>query len=169
MRTCISRELPVILPRLRRFAYGLTGDSELADDLVQTACERALNRKNKWQERDAIDHWLFRTIRNLFIDHIRHQRVVDNHSRVAQSEPPSVVNGEAVMETEFLLDEIQLAINELSEDHRSIILLVCAEGFSYQEVASILELPIGTVTSRLARARARIIELINLSRPVTAE
>ena len=130
-----------------------------ADDLVQEACERAL-RRGKWTESDHVDRWMFRTIRNLHVDHLRHQQVAERYKgRVLQDDPGSI-DGEKMLERELHLEEVRSAISSLSEEQRSTMLLVCVEGFSYREVSEILDLPIGTVTSRLARARSSVIEMM---------
>jgi RNA polymerase sigma-70 factor (ECF subfamily) len=127
-----------------------------ADDLVQEACERAL-RKGNWGDSDHVDRWMFRTIRNLHVDHLRHLQVAERYKgRVLQEETASM-DGEKMLERELQLEEVHAAVGSLSEEQRTTMLLVCIEGFSYREVAEILDLPIGTVTSRLARARNSVL------------
>ncbi len=87
--------------------------------------------------------------------------MVDNHITDAKAVEVDANTGDSSVEMECDIDDLQLALDTLSEEHRSILLLVCVEGYSYREVSSILELPVGTVTSRLARARSRIVEIMD--------
>ncbi len=87
--------------------------------------------------------------------------MVDNHITDAKAVEADANNGESPVEMDGVINDLQLALDTLSEEHRSILLLVCVEGYSYREVSSILELPVGTVTSRLARARSRIVEIMD--------
>ncbi|MES9967558.1 MAG: RNA polymerase sigma factor [Sedimenticola sp.] len=149
-----------LLPRLRRFAYGLTGSSDSADDLVQEACERALRDAAKWSGADYLDRWLFRAIRNLHVDQVRHRQVVERHASSEQYISAGAVDGEQAFENLVTLGEVEKAISCLKEEQRVPLLLISVEGFSYKEAAEILDLPIGTVTSRLARARNQMLEIL---------
>ncbi|MES9869149.1 MAG: RNA polymerase sigma factor [Sedimenticola sp.] len=149
-----------LLPRLRRFAYGLTGSSDSADDLVQEACERALRDAAKWSGADYLDRWLFRAIRNLHVDQVRHRQVVERHASSEQYTSAGAVDGEQAFENLVTLGEVEKAISCLKEEQRVPLLLISVEGFSYKEAAEILDLPIGTVTSRLARARTQMLDIL---------
>ncbi|MES9887309.1 MAG: RNA polymerase sigma factor [Candidatus Sedimenticola sp. 6PFRAG1] len=164
MSTECHNDLSALLPRLRRFAYGLTGAMESADDLVQEACERALRNPGKWEEANYLDRWMFRAIRNLHVDQLRHQQVVDRHSANEQYLSPGSLDGEKAFENLVTLEEVEKAIGLLSEEQKAPLLLVTVEGFSYKETAEILDLPIGTVTSRLARARGQMLEIMSSGR-----
>jgi len=148
-------ELVALLPRLRRFAIGLTTDTERADDLVQAACERALTKGSQWQAGTRLDSWMFKIVQNLWIDQLRGQ------SRIAPIEDEQLENFEgedfnARIEAQITLEMVLKAMAKLPPPMRSILMLVCVEGVSYQDAATILEVPIGTVMSRLARARLAV-------------
>lgn len=142
-----------LLPRLRRYATGLSGSVETADDLVQEACARLLGKPPA--DNSYLDRWLFRTIRNLHIDQVRGRLVAERH-RHRLDQPSQVVDGDGELEARLTLDQVGELLSELSEEQRSVLLLVGVEGFSYRQAADILELPLGTVTSRLARARSQL-------------
>ena len=150
------------MPKMRRFAYGLTGSLEMAEDLVQEACERLLHQT---KEKDSyIDRWLFRTIRNLHVDQIRKKAVTEKyHHHLAADMDSSGLDGNAQLETLQTLDHVRSAITLLPEEQRTILLLIGIEGFSYRETAEMLGVPIGTVTSRLARARKRLLAAVSHS------
>lgn len=135
-----------------------------ADDLVQEVCERALRSPGKWEKESYLDRWLFRSIRNLHIDKLRHQQVVDRHLMQEHYSAPIVLDGEQAFENLVTLEEVERAINSLPEEQKAPLLLVTVEGFSYKEAAAILDLPIGTVTSRLARARGQMLQIMGTGR-----
>ena len=149
----IFAEVVDLLPKLRRYATGLSGSVEAADDLVQEACARLLGKPGV--EAGYLDRWMFRTIRNLHIDQVRGRLVADRH-RHRLAEARQSVDGDAALEANLTLEKVRGLLFELPEEQRSVLLLVGVEGFSYREVADILDLPIGTVTSRLARARIQL-------------
>lgn len=152
----IERELIALLPRLRRFAFGLTGSWDDADDLVQAACERAITRLEQWTAGTRLDSWLYRIIQTIRIDQGRSQKVRDRHLETASRQEPSVVDGERIALGRLGLDATRRAMSALSEDQRAVVMLVCVEGLSYAETAAALGIPTGTVTSRLTRARAAL-------------
>lgn len=141
------------LPRLRRFAWSLTGNPHDADDLLQTTVERVLERS---VPADAdVTKWMFKVCRNLWIDEVRSR---DVRQRAAQApeiaEAPASASGEAQAIGELSLREVNAAMDALPEDQRAVVVLVAVEGLTYREAAEVLEMPIGTVMSRLSRARA---------------
>jgi len=142
-----------MLPRLRRFAYGLTGSVDRGDDLVQSACERALERLHQWEPGTRLDSWMFRIMKNLWLDDTRAawRREVVTSSEVLEA----VRGGDAEAETAARLElgSVLDHISRLPDAQRTVLLLVSVEGLSYKEAAAILEVPVGTVMSRLARAR----------------
>lgn len=142
-----------LLPRLRRFAYGLTGSVEEGDDLVQATCERAIRAIDTWQAGTRLDSWMFRIARNQFLNQMRAAKVRGPHLELADNESQLHVDGASAVESQLTLSAVRRLTARLPEEQRSILMLVCVEGLSYKEVAKILDLPIGTVTSRLARAR----------------
>jgi RNA polymerase sigma factor (sigma-70 family) len=139
------------LPRVRRFALSLTGTREDADDLLQSTVERVLGRGLP-EDADLL-RWMFRVARNLWIDEVRSRKVrlvADRH----EPEDEATVDGESTAIGGVQLREIGDAMASLPEEQRALLSLVAIEGLTYREAAEVLEIPIGTVMSRLARARA---------------
>jgi RNA polymerase sigma-70 factor, ECF subfamily len=150
-----SDQLIAMLPRLRRFARGLTGSAVEADDLVQAACERALARRHQFQEGTRFDSWMFRIVQTIWIDQIR--------ARDVRKEDGELISGrhgtdEPVRRAEARLSlaEVRRAVERLPSDQRSALLLVTVDGLSYREAATVVGVPVGTIMSRLARARAAL-------------
>ena len=148
------RELVELLPRLRRFASVLTRSHEDAEDVVQAAVERALRHADSWQQGTRLDSWLYRIMQNLWRDELRaHRRraePLDLHVDIAGAD------GRDVTVRHIQSNEAQQALDELPEEQRMVVALVVLDGMSYQQAADILDVPVGTVMSRLARARARL-------------
>lgn len=154
------QQIVALLPRLRRFACALTGSLDEADDIVQSACERALGRLEQWQPGTRLDSWMYRIIQNLWIDRGRARRVRGEETGVETLENmPSPTAGNQA-EGRMMLRRTQEAIAKLPEEQRVVLAMVSVDGFSYQEAADALDLPIGTVMSRLARARRRLHETV---------
>lgn len=149
-----------LLPRLRRFAFGLTGSMDEADDLVQAACERALSRLHQWQPGTRLDSWLYRIAQTLWLDQMRIRKHRGNpvESEVLDQLPAS---GGRSAEGEHTLALVSAAMDRLPEEQRLVLVLVSVEGLSYKEAAAVLEVPVGTVMSRLARARKRLHALVH--------
>lgn len=147
-----SDQLIAVLPRLRRFARGLTGSVVEADDLVQAACERALARREQFQEGTRFDSWMFRIVQTIWIDQIRSRRVRKEEVDVAEAR---IGSDEPVRRAEarLALAEVRHAVDRLPPDQRTALLLVTVEGLSYKEAAEVVQVPVGTIMSRLARAR----------------
>ncbi|MEE4202900.1 MAG: RNA polymerase sigma factor [Halieaceae bacterium] len=160
MTTDFSDQLVALLPRLRRFALTLTGDLDRADDLVQQGCEKALLKQEQWQVGTRLDSWMYRILQNLHIDNLRVQqrRSAHLHEDVVGELVDS--NSDALPERENLLGAVAKYIDQLPEEQRTIMLLVAVEEYSYREVSEILEIPVGTVMSRLARARTKIMAML---------
>ena len=150
-------ELVGLLPRLRRFGRALTRHREDADDLVQIALERALNHRAQWEPGTRLDSWMFRIMKNAWIDEVRSRR---RSSEVLVSDEEIESAGVATPDSHLDSLAIQAAMLRLSEDQRLAVGLVLVEGMPYKEAAEVLEIPIGTLTSRLARARERLQELL---------
>ena len=148
------RELVQLLPRLRRFASVLTRSHDDAEDVVQAAVERALRHADSWQQGTRLDIWLYRIMQNLWRDELRaHRRraePLDSHADIAGAD------GRDVTMRHIQSNEARQALDDLPEEQSVVIALVVLEGMSYQQTADILEVPVGTVMSRLARARARL-------------
>jgi RNA polymerase sigma-70 factor (ECF subfamily) len=148
----IRKQMTTLLPRLRRFAVSLTGNMADADDLVQDTVERALRNLHRWQPDTRLDSWMYRIAQNLWIDTVRARRV----RQTTGAEPPedaAVFDGARAAEARLTFAETCRALAGLPEEQRAVVALVVVEGLAYREVAEILGIPIGTVTSRLARAR----------------
>ncbi len=150
----ITNALLEALPRVRRFACSLTGNRADADDLLQSTVERVLERGVP----DDVDvlKWTFRVCRNLWIDEMRSRRVRREAATKPEVRGEETVSGEAVVLGKLRVREVEEAMESLPEEQRALISLVAIEGLAYREAAEVLEIPIGTVMSRLARARATL-------------
>ena len=152
----IRSRMVEILPRLRRFAVALTGDLDQGDDLVQETCMRALSRVDQWQPGTRLDSWMYRIAQNLWLDRIRARKVRGVQVDLEAAEVMAGPNGRSVVESRLTLDAVGAAMAYLPDDQRALIALVCIDGHSYKEAAEITQTPIGTVMSRLARARREL-------------
>lgn len=155
-------DLVALVPRLRRFAYALSGSADVGDDLVQAACERALRNAAQFRPGTRLDSWMFRIVQNLWLDDRRRRRV-----RGHQIDPEAVAlsddgAGARQAEDRVTLEQVRACVAALPEDLRVVLALVALEGRSYREAAETLEIPIGTVMSRLSRARGQLLPLLNL-------
>jgi len=149
----LRAQMMAVLPRLRRFALALTGRSADADDLVQDTVERALRSLNQFVPDTRMDSWMFRIAQNLWIDKMRAGKVRAGTVNDMEAAEKVSVDGVRAAEAHMLLKSTLLALGELPEEQREVVALVLIDGISYREAAAILDVPIGTVTSRLARAR----------------
>lgn len=155
----LRRELVTLLPRLRRFAWGVCGNPELADDLVQAACERAISRAHQWQPGTRLDSWLFQIIRSLHIDGRRSASVRIRYLETVYEETIEVPRN-SPQEIHLQLQQVRSAISRLPLEQRTALLLVAVEEYSYREAAELLGIPIGTVASRVTRARESLLYLL---------
>lgn len=144
------------LPRLRKFSYALTGSADQGDDLVQETCMRALARADQWQPGTRLDSWMYRIAQNLWLDRMRAAKVRGTVVDVDSLVDLSGCDGRQVTENRLTLAEVQRGISRLSAEQQVLIALVCVDGLSYKEAAEVLELPLGTVMSRLSRARRNL-------------
>lgn len=154
----LSAELPVLLPRLWRFALRLAGDRHDAEDLVQRACVRALERRQQLQPGTSTLSWMFSIVHSVWINELR-ARQIRSHGSMQWSEAlvEAVADTRACNpESHALYQQIISSVEKLPDAQRSVMLLVAVEGLSYREAATVLDVPIGTVMSRLARARLTI-------------
>jgi RNA polymerase sigma-70 factor (ECF subfamily) len=149
-----------LLPRLRRFAVALTGDLDQADDLVQETCMRALSRVEQWQPGTRLDSWMYRIAQNLWLDRMRAKKVRGEQVDVEAAEAVIGPDGRTVVESRLTLAAVSAAMAQLPNEQRVLIALVCIDGLSYKEAADITGTPIGTVMSRLARARRELHALL---------
>lgn len=139
-----------LLPRMRRFARAIAGDVHDADDLVQIALERALARAAQWRPERPLAGWVFGILRNAWIDEVRARK---RGSKVFVAEEAGARVGVSPMEGQMVAMSVEAAMARLPEEQRMAIALVLIEGLSYKEAAAALDIPIGTLTSRLARGR----------------
>jgi RNA polymerase sigma-70 factor, ECF subfamily len=152
----IRERMVELLPRLRRFAYALTRNSDDGDDLVQETCARTLARAHQWQAGTRLDSWMFRIAQNLWLDRMRAQRVRGENVGMEAISDYVDCDGRDVAEVRLTLTEVERNLSKLPYDQQVIIALVCIDGLAYREAADVLEVPIGTVMSRLARARTAL-------------
>lgn len=155
-RSRMGRDLVALLPRLRRFAAGLTGSVQEGDDILQAACLRALERYQQWEPGTRLDSWMFRIIRNLWLDRGKSawNRLVRSDSDALAEIPDHSLGREIEVRDELAL--ARAAIAALPEAQRAVLLLVTVEGLTYEAAADVLGVPLGTVMSRLARARVAV-------------
>lgn len=146
-------ELVGLLPRLRRFGRAITRHREDADDLVQIAVERALTRREQWEPGTRLASWMFRIMKNAWIDELR-SRVRRDHIFAPEEEGEHV--GVAAIDGHIEALAVRKAMQALNDDQRIAVSLVLVEGLPYKEAAEVLDIPIGTLTSRLARAREQL-------------
>ena len=155
-RTAITAELP----RLRRYARALLRDPGGADDLVQDCLERALSRLHQFQAGTNMRAWLFTIMHGIHVNAVRkgiraaNAGALDPHTLDCHSTPPAQAHGLAVR-------ELAAALDQISDEQRQVLLLVALEGMTYGEAAEILDVPVGTIMSRLARGRARLRGMMN--------
>ncbi|ROR34651.1 sigma-70 family RNA polymerase sigma factor [Inmirania thermothiophila] len=149
-------QLVAHIPRLRRYARALVGDPEAADDLVQDTLERALTRLNRFRPGTDLRAWLFTIMHNLYVSALRryHRRPLHHAFEEGREGVPGG------QEDSLRLDELEAALARLPSAQREVLLLVVLEGMRYEEVAAVLEIPLGTVMSRLYRARERLRRLL---------
>jgi RNA polymerase sigma-70 factor, ECF subfamily len=153
MRAQDEADIVACIPHLRRYARGLSSQREHADDLVQDTLERAWSKYALWQQRGEVRAWMFGIMHNLFIDRVRSQRSRPEDS--AGDNLPEVPDRTTPLERLEVRD-LDRVLQRLPPDLREVLLLVGVEAMSYQEVATVLGVPIGTVMSRLSRARERL-------------
>jgi RNA polymerase sigma-70 factor (ECF subfamily) len=153
----VRDELVALLPRLRRFARALSRNADDADDLVQVAVERALLHLDQWKPGTRLDSWMFGITRNAWIDETRSRKRRD---KVLAPEELGEQVADSSSEAPIQRLSIEAALERLPEEQRLAVALVLVEGLAYKEAAAVLEVPIGTVTSRLARAREALEALL---------
>lgn len=152
-----EKELLALLPRLRRFAASLSRNAADGDDLCQAALERALKSRHLWEEGTRLDSWMYRIMRNIWIDEAR-ARQRRGKTFVAEEEGSHVGDhSHQQMEAVVELSSVGRALSRLPDEQREVIALVLVEGLAYKEAAEILDIPIGTLTSRLVRGRTALL------------
>jgi RNA polymerase sigma-70 factor (ECF subfamily) len=155
-----KQELIALIPRLRRFARALTGSMADADDVVQASLEKAMMNFDQWQPGTQLDRWLFRIARNTWIDDRRRAHNRMGHDDIGEMIDLGGDDGVAVTEQNAEARMVRAAVDRLPPEQRDVVALVMLEELSYREAADMLGLPIGTVMSRLSRAKAALAKVL---------
>ncbi|MEL7281215.1 MAG: RNA polymerase sigma factor [Pseudomonadota bacterium] len=159
-----KKDLVGLVPRLRRFALSLTGNQADADDLVQSACVKALKHEAQFRPGSRMDSWMYRIVQTLWIDD--HRRAKSRGTQVDAEDAGLSDGGRAARlpEDRMMLARAQEAMAALPEKQRTVLSLVAIEGLSYKETAQVLNLPLGTVMSRLSRAREALLPQLGMTK-----
>lgn len=145
--------------KLKRFAYHLTNNMAEAEDLLQSTMLRALEKRHYYREDSNLGGWLSKIMYNMFITNYKR-----NKKFASSSDPEKIIEQQSVdanQETELKLKEVMKAITRLSTEHKNIVEMTCIQGLSYNEVSEMYDIPVGTVRSRLSRAREHIHKIMN--------
>lgn len=155
-----NRDLTALLPRLRRFAFALSRNGADADDLAQAAIERALRSRDQWQEGTRLDSWIYRIMRNLWIDTVRARTRKEKHEAPEEAALGVGDDPREALDASLELKRAMDAMERLPDEQREIVALILIEGFGYREVSEMLDMPIGTVSSRLVRGRTALLAML---------
>jgi len=147
-----SSAILVEIPRLRRYARAMLGDRAAADDLVQDTLERAWIRFDKWRSGSNLRAWLFSIMHNLRVDQLRRQKLSTYSIDDVDDELPTRATQTDVLE----IRDLESALQQIPDEQREILMLVALEEMSYAEISSVLNIPVGTVMSRLSRGREKL-------------
>ncbi|MDO9520550.1 MAG: RNA polymerase sigma factor [Pseudohongiella sp.] len=155
----MKAELLELLPALRRYAWSMTHSVHDADDLLQGTVERLLRKGVP----DGVElaRWAFTVCRNLWIDEYRSRKTWQTTDLDPDLTEAGQVDGEKAVQTQMQLKQVMTAMRKLPEEQQMVLNMVSVQGLSYQEVANSLDIPVGTVMSRLARARGKLTEILN--------
>lgn len=158
----ISPQIVALLPRMRRFARSLTRSADDADDLVQAACEKAIARAEQFEPGSRLDSWVFRIMHTTHIDGLRSgaRRGIATSADFDIDQVGFDARVHEQAEARSDLAKIRLAIARLPDEQRVVLALVCVDGLAYQQAADVIGVPIGTVMSRLSRARRKLAEAL---------
>lgn len=156
----VNKHVQPLIPALRRYARSLVRNREMADDLVQDCLERVVSRWGQRRSEEGTRSWMFAIAHNLAVNRLKQQSQRGIHIGIEEVEESMLVQP-AGQESRIRQNELQRALQSLSESHRTMVMLVCVDGLSYAEAALELNLPIGTVMSRLARAREKLQRALN--------
>lgn len=151
-------QLQDCLPDLWRYAYALTRDRTTADDLVQDCAERALRKRDLWKQTGALKPWLMKMLLNLYRNQLRTQS--RRPQLVAMDDMHHDPAAPDVLDQKLALSQTARAMKKLPDDQREALLLIVLGGVSYKQAAVALNVPLGTLMSRLGRARAKLRELM---------
>lgn len=149
-----------LLPRLRRFAFSLTRSHPDAEDLLQDACAAALQKWHQYDPAQPMDRWMFRVVRNLWINEIRKRKVRQGEGQVS-AEDAIELSVDSNQDEVMTAKQVRGKVNDLHQDLAQPLMLVCAEGYSYREASDLLGVPIGTVMSRIHRARKQLVSSLS--------
>jgi RNA polymerase sigma-70 factor (ECF subfamily) len=153
-------ELTALLPRLRRFAHGLCRSTADADDLTQMTIERALRARAQWQPGTRLDSWLYKIMRNQWIDTVRARGRKEKVEAPADEADTLGHDPRDAVEAAIDLKRVMAAMDRLPGEQREAVALILIEGFGYREASEQLDLPFGTVSSRLVRGRAALLAML---------
>lgn len=162
MADAFGNSIIALLPNLRRYAISLARSREIADDLVQITCEKAFAARASFDPASKLDAWLFRILRNSWIDMARRRKTMGIEIDAADAGSLLTIDGAAEVEGKLMLHSVFDAIMKLPDEQRDVLIIVCVEEFSYREAADLLEIPIGTLMSRLARARLALAKQVGI-------
>jgi RNA polymerase sigma-70 factor, ECF subfamily len=162
----ISGLLEPEIPRLRRYARALTHDAARADDLVQSCLVRALTKQHLWQDGSDLRAWLFTILHNLHVNEVR--RSARDGAAIQVEEVAAALPVKESASDSLRLRDLHRALGQLPEEQRQIILLAGLEGMRYEQIAQILDIPIGTVRSRLSRGREALRALMGMDEKAPA-
>lgn len=157
----LREQIVEVLPRVRRFCLALARSQDAGDDLCQATVERALSRADQFIQGTRLDSWMYRIAQNIFIDDKRRVRTRGHEVDVDNAFALAGDNGVQIVEGRSELASARAAMAALPEEQRLLMTLVVLDGMSYKEAATTLDIPIGTVMSRIARARRAIDRHIN--------
>lgn len=163
MKSSFADDVVDLLPNLRRYAFVLSRSLDVADDLVQQTCEKAFANRGSYARGTNLSAWLLRIMRNTWIDRVRRDRTRGESVDIADRPDAIFTDGARDTETHLMLGTVAHALQDLPEDQREIIVMICVEELSYKEAAATLGIPIGTVMSRLARARTNLASRLDLN------
>lgn len=157
----LRQELISLIPRLRRFARVLTGNLADADDVVQASLEKAMGNLDQWLPGTRLDRWVFRIARNSWVDDRRMAANRLPHDDISDLHDLPGDHGEKIVQQREVDRAVRRTIDQLPYEHRVLVGLVLLEGYTYRESADLLGLPIGTVMSRLSRAKAALAKMLH--------
>ncbi|MFK5997889.1 MAG: RNA polymerase sigma factor [Rhodobacterales bacterium] len=155
MKLC-RREVEKAIGPMLKYGYALCRDSDLACDLVQDSVVKALSAKNLPTRDESYRPWLFSILRNVFMDHLRSKKRLHEFAQLTHADDLENLSGQNIEESLINRMTVQAGLDRLSGQHRELLVLIDVSGFSYIEAAKLLDVPMGTVMSRLARARQRL-------------
>jgi RNA polymerase sigma-70 factor (ECF subfamily) len=156
----IKRDMIALIPQMKRFALSLTRSGTEADDLVQLTYERAIRSLDGFEAGTRLDSWMYRIMQNLHRNAIRDRATRERTIVSGVENADAVVDGVRSVDARLDMADVQRFMAALDDDHRTVLVLIAIEGHGYRDVADMLDVPIGTITSRLARARLTLREFL---------